>query len=441
MRLSMKSIYLCILAAFLLFQALVVSAQGSIRADVFEKLEQAQLAQEEERIGDALKILDKLKARSGKKSLKPYELVQLHNFYAYAYIAQENYSKALASFETMLKQKDIPEGIALQTQMTMAQLYLATDKPDQAIAKLNQWLKQTKKPTPEAYVLMSQAYLQKQDIDQALPKLLKAFELAKKQQRTEKENWYALLQYIYNEKKDYRNQEKALEVLVNRWPKAQWWLALGGVYALQEKDEKQLYAMDAAYQQGLLTRGQYLVSLSQLLSMYGAPYYAAKTMQQGLDQGLIEPEFKNLQRLADYYQRAKEYDASLVAYKAAIEKAEDGETSLRLAYVYMNKYEYALASQYIETALQQGGLRNKTQAQLLLGESYYHQQRFDKAIKQFDQVLVANKNYQTPNQDDSKPQIDIKKKRYYEQAARWLKFSKNEKNRQVEIARWLKENA
>ena len=72
MRLFPKTILIFSLATLLLGQTALVSAQGSIRADIFEKLEEAQVAQEEERIADALAILDKLKVRSGKKALKPY---------------------------------------------------------------------------------------------------------------------------------------------------------------------------------------------------------------------------------------------------------------------------------------------------------------------------------------------------------------------------------
>jgi tetratricopeptide (TPR) repeat protein len=240
---------------------------------------------------------------------------------------------------------------------------------------------------------MSQAYLQKKQVNEALSPLLTGFKIAKQQGRKEKENWYALLQYIYNDRQDFNNQEKALEVLVDRWPKAQWWLALGGVYAQQEKELKQLYAMDAAYQQGLFSRGEYIVSMSQLLAMQGAPYYAAKAMNKGLDDGLVEPSFKNHRRLGSYYQRAQEQTLALKYFQKASAQADDGEISLRIAYVYMNQYDYPNAEKFIQKALAQGSLQNTTKAQLLLGEVQFHRQKFDNAISQFDRVLVANKNY------------------------------------------------
>ena len=419
---------------FSLFSQITL-AQGSLRADVYKVLEEAKVAQDEGRLDDVFEVLNKLKARSGKKTLKPYEIIQLHNFYAYAWLAKENYPKALLEFNALLSKEKVPEAIISQTQMTVAQLYLATDQPDKSIAMLKKWLNQTQSPTPDAYVLMSQAYLQKKDIDAALPPLLTAFNLAKTLGRKEKENWYALLQYIYANKKQYANQEKALEVLVNRWPKAQWWLALGGAYAQQEKEAKQLYAMDAAYQQGLFTRGEYIVSMSQLLAIQGAPYYAAKALKKGLDSGLVDAGFKNHSRLADYYQRAQEFDFSIEYYKKSIEQAEDGELSLRLAYVFMRQYDYRQAVKYINKALDQGGLRNTIQAKLLLGEANYHSKNFQTALTVFDAVLVDTQNF-----EDKDGVIDINKKRYYKQASRWLSFTKNESKRQDGIKQWLNNN-
>lgn len=429
-----RSVY----ASLFLLLCLVSSwsfAQGSIRADVFKSLEKAKVAQDENRIDDAFAILDRLKQRSGRKALQSYELVQLHNFYAYAWLAKENYPKALVEFQQVLQQEKVPDGIVAQTRMTMAQLYLATDQPGKSITLLKQWIAAAEKPNADAYVLMSQAYLQKKQVSEALSPLLKGFKVAKQQGRKEKENWYALLQYIYSDKQDFNNQEKALEVLVDRWPKAQWWLALGGVYAQQEKELKQLYAMDAAYQQGLFSRGEYIVSMSQLLAMQGAPYYAAKAMTKGLDDGFVEPSFKNHRRLGSYYQRAQEQSLALKYFQKASAQADDGEISLRIAYVYMNQYDYPNAEKFIQKALAQGSLQNTTKAQLLLGEVQFHRQKFDNAISQFDRVLVANKNY-----TDDKKRVDQKKKRNFEQAQRWLRHVKNEQSQQQELAIWLKEN-
>ena len=219
-----------LLSALLLFFSVLFSsqlmAQVSLRADVYKALDEAKVAQEEGRLDDAFTILNKLKARSGKKSLMPYEVIQLHNFYAYAWLAKEDYQKALAEFSIVLQQDKVPEAIVYQTRVIMARLYLSIEQPDQSIGMLKEWLENTEKPTPDAYVLMSQAYLQKKDIDEALQPLLYAFKLAKAQGRKEKDSWYKLLQYIYNDKKDFKNNEKIIEILVNQRSKAEYFPVL-----------------------------------------------------------------------------------------------------------------------------------------------------------------------------------------------------------------------
>jgi len=431
------SLLLVLLTSFALSLSVSMNVSASsLRAPIYKALEEAKLKQEEGKIDEVFAILNRLQNYSGKKALKPYEKAFVTNFTAYAWLAKEDYPKALSTFQALLALDDVPDVLSVSALYTMGQLYLVTEEPKQSIAALKKWFAKVEKPSPDAYVLFAQAYLQLKDFDQALKALDNAFRLAKAQQREEKENWYALLQYIYAEKGNFAKQEDALEVLVDRWPKAQWWLALGGAYAQQEKEAKQLYAMDAAYQQGLFTRGDYIISMSQLLSIQGAPWYAAKAMQKALDQGLVEANFKNLQRLGDYYQRAKDLDKAVVYLQRATELAEDGETSLRLANVYMRQYNYPKAEAFIQKALRQGDLRNALQAKLLLGEVQVYLKAFDKAQKTFASVKQSTQNY-----THADGEVDLRLKRLFAQASRWLDYAKREQKRLQALEQWFELNA
>src|SRR5690554_8044633 len=80
------------------------SATALISASVYDELVKAQEAQENGDTATAISVLDGLKNRSGRKALKPYELAQMWNFYAYAYLADENYSDAIRAFSNLLAQ-------------------------------------------------------------------------------------------------------------------------------------------------------------------------------------------------------------------------------------------------------------------------------------------------------------------------------------------------
>lgn len=402
----------------------------ALRAPVYEGLMEAQELMEASQYKQAVQVLDGLKRRTGKRALQDHEKVQLYNFYAFVYLGEANYPKAITAFEDVLKQKQLTLAVARSTKLTLGQLYLTTGKPAKAIQMFNDWFDITDKPTPETYVLLAQAYLQNKQINKALPPLLKGFDLAKKQGKTPKENWYSLLQYIYAEKKDFKKQRNALEVLVNNWPKKSYWLALVGVYSELDQEKEQLYAMESAYLQGMLDKESYLVTLAQMLAAEGAPYEAAKIMQKGFKDKLIEPTAKNLERIADYWRRAQETNKAIPYQVRAAKLAKGGEASLRLAGMYLTQYEESKAVDAINQALKKGDLKDSLQAKMLLGQASFQAARFDQAEKAFDDIIAMAKA--------DKKATDKKLKRMGDIATQWKSYMQNEIKRQAEIKKYLK---
>lgn len=398
-------------------------ATAVISADVYDELTKAQDAQEAGDIATALAVLDKLKQRSGRRALKPYEMAQMWNFYAYAYLAKEDFPQAINAFEQLLKQPDIPQQLIDSTRYTLAQLYFAEGNVAKATQTLEQWFKTAENPNPDAHILLAQMYLQAEKLDPALNQLLKAFEVAKAQKKDTKENWYALLQYVYAEKQQYKKQVEVLETLVNRWPKRNYWLAMMGAYSELGMDKKQLASMDAAYQQGMLDQESYLISYAQLLAANEQPYQAAKVMQKGLDAQQIKESAKNLERIGEYYRRAQETGKAIPYLQKAAEQTDDGEVAIRLAYVYLNRYMYKEAIAAVELGLRKGGVKKPLEARFLLGQAQFHAGRFDSAKATLTQVVQAAKKQEA--------------ERLHRQAGQWLKYIESEAQRQKEIADYL----
>lgn len=398
-------------------------ATAVISADVYDELIKAQDAQEAGDVATALAVLDKLKQRSGRRALKPYELAQMWNFYAYAHLANEDFAQAITAFEQLLKQPDIPQQLIDSTRYTLAQLYFAEGNVAKATQMLEQWFKTAENPNPDAHILLAQMYLQTEKLDPALSQLLKAFEVAKAQNKEAKENWYALLQYVYAEKQLYKKQVEVLETLVNRWPKRNYWLAMMGAYSELEMDKKQLASMDAAYQQNMLDQESYLISYAQLLAANEQPYQAAKVMQKGLDAQQIKENAKNLERIGEYYRRSQETEKAIPYLQKAAEQTSDGEVAIRLAYVYLNRYMYKEAIAAVELGLKKGGVKKPLEARFLLGQAQFHAGRFDNAKATLAQVVQAAKKQEA--------------ERLHRQAGQWLKYIESETQRQKEIADYL----
>ena len=394
----------------------------ALRNKVYEKLSAAQQASEDGNIEEALAILGELKSRTGKKALNSYESATLWNFYAFIYYNKEMYKDAIASYENVLKQPDIPEAMEVGTKYSLAQLYFVVEDYPNAIKALEAWFKVAINPAPSAYVLLGQAYLQVKNYDQALVSIEKAMSIAKAKGKEPKENWYLLLRFLYNEKNDNKKQLEVLEILVKKWPKKDYWLGLSGIYGALDQEAKQLHALETAYVQGLLTREGELVSLAQILAATGMPYKAAKVMEKGLKSKQIKDSSRNIERLGEYWRRAQETEKALPKLEIAAKSAKDGEPYMRLAYIYYALDRYKEAANAAKGALKLGGLKRPMDANMLLGQALFYTQKYDSARNVFNKVLVDNNKKNARNRKTAK---------------QWMKYMEREILRQQEIAKYL----
>ncbi|MGJ8687224.1 MAG: tetratricopeptide repeat protein, partial [Spongiibacteraceae bacterium] len=144
----------------------------AIRAKVYEKLNEAQIATEEKRYNDAIKVLNDMRDTGGRKALNSYELANLYNLYAFVYFTQEKFELALKAYENVIKQPDIPEAMEVNTKYTIAQLYFVKEDYKRGVRTLLEWFK-LKKDLEEpvgagAYALLAQGYYQMKDMNSAL---------------------------------------------------------------------------------------------------------------------------------------------------------------------------------------------------------------------------------------------------------------------------------
>lgn len=394
----------------------------ALRNKVYEKLSAAQQAAEAGNMEEAIAILDELKNRTGKKALNSYENANLWNFYAFIYYSKENYKDAIRSYENVLKQADLPEAMEVGTKYSLAQLYFVIEDFPNAIKALEGWFKVAVNPAPDAYVLLGQAYLQVKNYDSALVQIEKAMTVARQKGKEPKENWYLLLRFLYNEKNDNNKQLEVLTVLVDKWPKKEYWLGLSGVYGALNQEGKQLYALETAYVQGLLTREGELVSLSQMLAATGMPYKAAKVMDKGIKEGLIKESSKNVERLGEYWRRSQETEKALPKLEVAAKSASSGEPYLRLAHIYYSLDRFSEAANAARGAVKLGGLKRPMDAHMLQGQALFYTKKYEGARTAFNKVLADNEKKNARNRKI---------------AQQWMKYMEREIVRQREISKYL----
>lgn len=385
----------------------------ALRNKVYEKLAEAQAAAEEQDLAKASKILDSMIATGGKKALNSYELANVYNLYAFIYYSQEDYAKALKAYENVVAQPDIPIAMEVNTKFTIAQLYFVQEQWQKGINALLEWFKVTESPNANAYVLLSQGYYQIKDYDKALFNVEKAISMYKEKDKVPKEQWYNLARFLYFEKNDINKTVDILEILLQYYPKKQYWVQLSHMYGEQQKDSEQLSAMETAYVQGMLDKSTEQVTMAYLYLNAEVPYKAAKVMDKGLKNDSIEGKSKNWEITGSAWRQAQEIDKAIPAMEEAAAKSDQGELYTRLGNVYLDGDQFKKAITALNKGLSRGGVKRPDTARLVLGMAYFNTKQYDKARKAFK---AASR--------------DERSAKY---AAQWIKYMDSELERQKSL--------
>ena len=389
----------------------------SMSQKVYEQLTAAQELIEAKNYNEGLAVLTEL---SKEPKLTPYEKAQLYNYFAYTYFTLEKYPQAIRSYETVLKQPELPEALVANSLYTLAQLYFITEDYKKAVKTIEKWFKTAPKPTENAYMLLGQGYYQLEDYKKSLVPLKKAYKMVKDRGDQPKENLLLLMRVDYFELGDYKNMVNVLKELVVLYPKTEYWLTMAGAYSELKALEKQMVIMEMLYEGGHLPKGNQQLNLANLYLLHEIPYKAAVVMDKGMKDGLIEKNIRNLRLLSQAWLQAQESEKAIEPLKQAAKISKDGDLDVRLGQAYLNLDRYKEAIAAFEAGLKKGGVKRPDSANVMLGLANFELQRFNSAIKAFK---AASKD-----------------KRSRKSSVQWIKHAESERDRKKELQDSIKEN-
>ena len=391
----------------------------ALRNNIYEKLAEAQTFAEAKDYTAAEEILDEmLDATSKKSKLNAYELANVYNTYAFLRYAVEDYDGALNYYQKVIDQRpQIPVALEVGTLFTIAQLHFLQENWQKGIDTLNQWMAVTEIPSTNAYVLLANGYFQLKDYDRSLENIQIAIDREEAAGKLPKEQWYNLARFIHFDRDNYAEALEILEILIMYYPKKQYWVQASHLYGEQKDEARQLAILEASYEQNLLDRSQDLVLLSQLYLNAEVPYPAARTLEKGFKDDIVEDDSKNYELAGVAWRQAQEVEKSLPMLELAAEKSEKGELYARLGSVYLDVDKNKEAVAAINKGLKRGGVKRSDQARLALGMAYFNLGEFNSARKAFREAAK-----------------DERAKTFAQQ---WLKYISSEEKRINEIAKEL----
>ncbi|WP_428096844.1 tetratricopeptide repeat protein [Candidatus Rariloculus sp.] len=387
----------------------------AMRERVYQRLAEAQECSEDEDMVCARRLLDQVREMT---DLNSYEVAQMWNFYAFINFSDDNFPEAIAAYENVLQQEELPIGLETTTMYSLATLYVQQELYQQGLDMLERWLALSDAPSPGPYILKAQIHYALEQFREGIEPVLTALEIAEQQGRSPQEGWYQLLNVFYFEIEDYPKVIETLTTLVETWPKKDYLVQLAGIYGQEGEDNAQLALYEAAHEVSWLDRSTERVTLAQMLMQADIPYKAARILQDGLDSGDIESTEPNWRLLSQAWQLAQEDEAALPALLRASNLADDGNLDHRLAQSYANLARWDECVEAARDAVRRGGLNREDQANLLLGNCLVE-------LKEYDEARNA---FQAASRDE----------RSRSGAQQWLEYVRNEQRRDAEIARALR---
>lgn len=389
----------------------------ALRESVYKKLSSVQKAIEEEAFQEAEKKLTKL-LESGR--LNSYEKAQAYNTQAFLFYSQEEYSRAITSYQAILQQDNIPLVLELTSRYSLAQLYSAEEQYVKALDMLAQWFTLNKLPSASALALRAQLEYQLNKKILAYEHIQQAIALYREKNKTPKEQWWLLLRAIYYDNENFSEMIVVMEYLVKAYPKPEYWLQLANLYGQQQWFDKQLQTLDSAYIKGYLKKESQLLQLAYLLIEEGTPYRAGEMVEEGINNNVIEKTEDNWRLLATAWYNAKEIEKAIVAMEKMAALSSQSRPYEQLASLYLSKDRYQEAIQAAESALDKKNT-DRVKVYTLLGSAYLYSHRYSEAINAFEVAI-----------DQS-----LREEKSSTQLSQWLEHAKQEKERYHLVKEYL----
>ena len=320
--------------------------------------------------------------------LSPYERSRVEQILFSIEFSEQNYAAARSHLLEAIDAGGLNEQELSQAKYQIAQLYLAEEKWREGAKALEAWFATEAAPNAGAYYLLAVAYYQLEDFERALPAAERAIELMEKPQ----ESWLQLALGLRLQREEFDRALPILEQLIAVAPaRKTYWTQLSSVYAQLSRYEEALAVLQLAHAGGLLAEETEIVQLADLLMLNEIPFRAARLLEQALADQVVAANVRNLQKLADCWIAAREYDRSTEPLKRAAEMDTTGNLFVRLGEVNVHREDWAAAADALQRGIEKGGLRDGGGAELLLGIAFMQQKELGQAREWFARAATSDR--------------------------------------------------
>ena len=350
---------------------------ASMSESFYRRLSRTHELLDEDSLSEALDLMDRIRT----DRLSDYEAAQLYQTYGFVYSQMEREGEAFEAFEKCLELDALPTMVQQGIVYSVAGYYSGEERFAESNDTLMRWFRYEEEPRSEAYILLGANFAQQEMMQDALPYVIRANELAE----APNESWRNLQLAIHVELRQVPEAIELLKENIGIWPdKLRFYLVLSGLYMETNNDEGALSALTIPWHRGMLETESDILSLARLNLYLENPARAGEVLSQAMERGHVEENFDNLRLLLNSWTMAREMDRAVDAIDKLAELADDGEFFHRKAMLLNETGDWDGVVNSCRRALEKGGLENPGEVWILQGVALAELRRFDEAIEAFE---------------------------------------------------------
>jgi lipopolysaccharide biosynthesis regulator YciM len=283
----------------------------------------------------------------------PYERARAAYLAGFASMdTEEGYAKAIAYAERAIKEDALPNSVHFQLMQQVAQMNLAEEKFEAAIAAADRFLAETKSPDPKAQAIRGASFYRLDRFAEAIDALKLAIPATGDPEKAVTD----MLIDSYLQSERYADAITWAEAAAAKRPAdKKMQLNLATVYSQADQPAKAAAVFERLRSSGLLTESNdYEMGYRLLANLEGREKDTIAFINEGLEKGILKPSASVYSLLGQSYYFTEQMGPAIAAWEKGAPLAKDGELFLNLAKANVQEERWAAAKSAAEQALQKG---------------------------------------------------------------------------------------
>ena len=295
--------------------------------------------------------LGKLAQALALTDLSSFERATILQMQGSSYYQLGQFAPAITAFERAVSSGGLNAKEMADMHVKIAQLMIADGRHAQGAQALENYLNNGGQEKPEYIKLLTQAWIQAEDYNRALPWAKKWFAGANPKERQH----FDLMNFLYNNLGQSARQADIVKQMISRWPEdKKLWEAWASLFVAVGQDEDAFAVTKLLYLGGALTTEAEVLKVVQYYSYYEMPYQAAQILEKELNAGRVTRDTDKLVQLATLFRQAREYGRAIPVLEAATQSGGPGAVYAQLGEALYNEGLCARAETAFKQAIDRG---------------------------------------------------------------------------------------